>query len=88
MSRVPYGYKAVPDADFPAESLVDFIAGQVDSSARARAPTATETPQLPQPLLPLLPLQPLQPPQHRSPTAPQPSERPAAALALQVKLEP
>ena len=29
MSRVPYGYKAVPDADFPAESLVDFIAAQV-----------------------------------------------------------
>ncbi len=28
MSRVPYGYKAVPDADFPAESLVDFIAAQ------------------------------------------------------------
>lgn len=29
MSRVPYGYKAVPDADFPAESLVDFIAAQM-----------------------------------------------------------
>ena len=29
MSRVPYGYKAVPDADFPAESLVDFIAQQM-----------------------------------------------------------
>jgi len=29
MSRVPYGYKAVPDADFPAESLVDFIASQM-----------------------------------------------------------
>ena len=29
MSRVPYGYKAVPEADFPAESLVDFIAAQV-----------------------------------------------------------
>lgn len=28
-SRVPYGYKAVPDADFPAESLVDFIAAQM-----------------------------------------------------------
>ena len=29
MSRVPYGYKAVPEADFPAESLVDFIAAQM-----------------------------------------------------------
>jgi len=29
MSRVPYGYKAVPDAEFPAESLVDFIASQM-----------------------------------------------------------
>ena len=29
MSRVPYGYKAVPDADFAAESLVDFIAAQM-----------------------------------------------------------
>lgn len=29
MSRVPYGYKAVPDADFPAETLVDFIAAQM-----------------------------------------------------------
>ena len=29
MSRVPYGYKAVPDADFPAESLVDFIGAQM-----------------------------------------------------------
>ena len=29
MSRQPYGYKAVPDADFPAESLVDFIAAQM-----------------------------------------------------------
>jgi len=29
MRRVPYGYKAVPDADFPAESLVDFIAQQM-----------------------------------------------------------
>ncbi|KAL1499767.1 hypothetical protein AB1Y20_012453 [Prymnesium parvum] len=29
MSRVPYGYKAVPDANFPAESLVDFIASQM-----------------------------------------------------------
>ena len=26
---MPYGYKAVPDADFPAESLVDFIAQQM-----------------------------------------------------------
>ena len=85
MSRVPYGYKAVPDADFPAESLVDFIAGQVDSSARAPAPTATEISQLSQPLLPL---QPLQPPQLCSPTAPQPSEGPATAPALQERLEP
>merc|ERR1719401_720730 len=29
MSRVPYGYKAVPDADFAAESLVEFIASQM-----------------------------------------------------------
>jgi len=29
MSRVPYGYKAVPEADFAAESLVDFIAAQM-----------------------------------------------------------
>lgn len=29
MSRVPYGYKAVPDAEFAAESLVDFIASQM-----------------------------------------------------------
>ena len=29
MSREPYGYKAVPDADFPAETLVDFIAAQM-----------------------------------------------------------
>jgi isopentenyl diphosphate isomerase/L-lactate dehydrogenase-like FMN-dependent dehydrogenase len=29
MSRVPYGYKAVPEADFPAESLVAFIAAQM-----------------------------------------------------------
>jgi len=29
MARVPYGYKAVPEADFPAESLVDFIAAQM-----------------------------------------------------------
>jgi len=29
MSRVPYGYKAVPGADFAAESLVDFIASQM-----------------------------------------------------------
>ena len=36
MSRVPYGYKAVPDADFPAESLVDFIAAQVRVRVRVR----------------------------------------------------
>ena len=29
VSRVPYGYKAIPDANFPAESLVDFIASQM-----------------------------------------------------------
>ena len=29
MSREPYGYKAVPEADFPAETLVDFIAQQM-----------------------------------------------------------
>lgn len=29
ISRKPYGYKAVPEADFPAESLVDFIANQM-----------------------------------------------------------
>ena len=28
-ARPPYGYKAVPEADFPAESLVDFIAQQM-----------------------------------------------------------
>ena len=28
-ARPPYGYKAVPEADFPAESLVDFIAAQM-----------------------------------------------------------
>lgn len=35
MSRVPYGYKAVPDADFPAESLVDFIASQMKVRSQA-----------------------------------------------------
>ena len=29
MSREQYGYKAVPDAEFPAETLVDFIAAQM-----------------------------------------------------------
>lgn len=29
MRRVPYRYQAVPKADFPAESLVDFIAAQM-----------------------------------------------------------
>ena len=29
MRRVPYRYQAVPEADFPAESLVDFIAAQM-----------------------------------------------------------
>ena len=29
VSRVPYGYKAVPEANFPAETLVDFIANQM-----------------------------------------------------------
>ena len=29
VSRFPYGYKAVPEADFPAETLVDFIANQM-----------------------------------------------------------
>jgi L-lactate dehydrogenase (cytochrome) len=29
MSRVLYGYKAAPEADFPAESLVAFIAAQM-----------------------------------------------------------
>ena len=29
ISRKPYGYKAIPEADFPAESLVDFIANQM-----------------------------------------------------------
>jgi isopentenyl diphosphate isomerase/L-lactate dehydrogenase-like FMN-dependent dehydrogenase len=29
MRRMPYRYQAVPEADFPAESLVDFIAAQM-----------------------------------------------------------
>ena len=29
VSRVPYGYKAIPGANYPAESLVDFIASQM-----------------------------------------------------------
>ena len=29
VSRAPYGYKAIPGADFPAETLVDFIANQM-----------------------------------------------------------
>ena len=44
MSRVPYGYKAVPDADFPAETLVDFIAAQ---AAPPRPPTLRPPPLLP-----------------------------------------